>query len=250
MKQLLIRADDLGFTEAINYGIEKSVKQGLVRSVGVMTNMEAAAHGLNLLKDTDVCYGLHTNICAGRPLVDPKLIPSITTEDGYLKSSKEYRSTKEDFVVLNEVILEIEAQYERFVELVGHKPSYFEGHAVASQNFFQGLEIVAKRHDCDYFGMSFTGEPVLFKGRNMHVHMDSMFPGYDPYVSLKKAVETAIDGDVDVFIAHPGYLDDYILTHSTLTIPRTKEVVMLTDPEMREWLQAQTDVEPVTYDTI
>ena len=52
MKKLLIRADDLGWTEAINYGIEKTVRHGIIRSVGVMPNMKAAEHGLNLLKGT------------------------------------------------------------------------------------------------------------------------------------------------------------------------------------------------------
>ena len=117
---------DLGFSESINYGIEKSVKEGIIRTVGIMMNMDATEHGINLLKDTGVCFGLHTNICVGKPLVDPKLIPSLVDENGYFKSSKTYRKAKEDFVVLDEVLLEVEAQYLRYVELMGEKPHYFE----------------------------------------------------------------------------------------------------------------------------
>ena len=145
-KRILIRADDLGYSEGVNYGIAKSVKDGIVRSVGVMTNMEFAQHGLDLLKETRVCYGQHTNICVGHPLTDPALIPSICQENGEFKPSKAYRTAKEEFVVLDEVILEIEAQYRRFVELTGEQPHYFEGHAVSSENFFKGLAIVAERH--------------------------------------------------------------------------------------------------------
>ena len=152
MKKILIRADDLGYSEGVNYGIAKSVKEGIIKSVGVMSNMPTVAHGLKLLEGVDVCLGQHTNICVGKPLVDPSLIPSITNEHGEFKSSKEYRSAKEDFVVLDEVILEIEAQYERFVELTGRQPQYFEGHAVSSKNFFKGLEIVANRHGLKYNG--------------------------------------------------------------------------------------------------
>ena len=39
MKKILIRADDLGYSEGVNYGIAKSVKDGIIGSVGVMTNM-------------------------------------------------------------------------------------------------------------------------------------------------------------------------------------------------------------------
>ena len=125
MKRLLIRADDLGFSEGINYGIQKSVKDGIIRSVGLMPNMPAAAHGVSLLAGLPVCFGQHTNISVGRPLTDPERIPSITKENGEFKSSREYRVAKQDFVVLDEVVLEIEAQYRRFMQLTGQKPHYF-----------------------------------------------------------------------------------------------------------------------------
>lgn len=63
--QLIVRADDIGYSEGVNYGIEKSVKSGIVRSVGLMPNMAAAAHGLKLLEGTGVCIGQHTNLCIG-----------------------------------------------------------------------------------------------------------------------------------------------------------------------------------------
>ena len=50
MKQLLIRADDLGYSDGVNYGIAKAVNKGVVKSVGVMTNMPTAMDGLKLLK--------------------------------------------------------------------------------------------------------------------------------------------------------------------------------------------------------
>lgn len=46
MKRMIIRADDLGYCEAVNYGIEKSVREGIVRCAGLMPNMESAAHGV------------------------------------------------------------------------------------------------------------------------------------------------------------------------------------------------------------
>ncbi len=38
--------------------------------------------------------------------------------------------------MLEEVVEEIAAQYQQFKALTGQKPGYFEGHAVASPNFF------------------------------------------------------------------------------------------------------------------
>ena len=251
-KRILIRADDLGWTEAINYGIAKTVKEGVIRSVGLMTNMPAARHGVDLLKGTPVCYGQHTNICVGRPLTDPALIPSICQENGELKPSRAYReAAKEghDFVVLDEVILEIEAQYRRFVELVGDQPHYFEGHAVASPNFFKGFEIVAQRHGLHNLPFS-PQEPVKFRNTMLYSSMDSMAPGYDPFESLKKAAlqDYGPDGCA-MFVCHPGYLDDEILRKSSLTIPRTQEVAMAINPETRKWLE-ENEIQVVTYDEL
>ena len=247
MKRLLVRADDLGYSEGINYGIAKSVKEGIIGSVGVMTNMIAVVHGLKLLEDTDVCFGQHTNICIGKPLTDPSLIPSITNENGEFKSSKEYRQAKEDFVVLDEVILEIEAQYKKFIDLVGESPHYFEGHAVASTNFFKGLEIVAEKYGLKYSGLSLDGIPLKIANKEVFVSMDSMKPDYVPFESLKKFVKNANEEGYYMFICHPGYLDGYILKNSTLTMPRPMEVDMICDPNTRKWLK-ESGVELITYD--
>jgi predicted glycoside hydrolase/deacetylase ChbG (UPF0249 family) len=252
MKRILVRADDLGYSEGVNYGLAKSVRDGIIRSVGVMTNMPAAQHGLDLLKGVEVCYGQHTNICVGRPLTDPERIPSLCQENGEFKPSRAYREAAkagQDFVVLDEVILEIEAQYQKFVALTGGQPHYFEGHAVASKNFFKGLEIVAARHGLDYLAFSPAG-PVKFRNTALYTSMDSMKPDYDPFASLKRDAlkDYGADGCC-MFVCHPGYLDDFILRTSSLTIPRTKEVAMACDPATRQWL-AENDVQVVTYDDL
>ena len=74
-KRILVRADDLGWTEAINYGIVKSVKDGIICSVGIMTNMPCTQHGVELFVGVPVCFGQHTNICTGYPLTDSALVP-------------------------------------------------------------------------------------------------------------------------------------------------------------------------------
>ena len=249
MRRILIRADDLGYSEGVNYGIAKSVREGIIRSVGVMPNMPAAAHGLALLEGAGACLGQHTNICTGRPLTDPALIPSLTQEDGTFKPSRAYRTAREDFVVLDEVILEIEAQYQQFVRLTGRQPRYFEGHAVASANFYKGLEIVAQRHGLDYLPLRLDG-PVLFRKTWLYAILESMAPDYDPFATLQKAALTDYGPDgCAMMICHPGYLDDDILRTSSLTLPRPREVAMACAPATRRWLEEQ-EIQVVTFDEL
>ena len=241
MIQLILRADDVGYSEAVNYGIAKTVKEGLIGSVGLMPNMPSAAHGLALLEGTGVCIGQHTNICIGRPCADPARIPSLLDENGFLKSSRTYREAwkkGECFTVLEEMVLEIEAQYQRFVQLTGRQPQYFEGHAVMSKHLMQGLEIVAQRHGLKYNNMYPGDETGTFGGRPVAAcPMRSMEPDYDPVQSLKDAVLHARTDMPNVYVCHPGYLDAYLLRSSSLTVNRTKEVEMLCDPAMRSWLE-------------
>ncbi|GAB5055722.1 ChbG/HpnK family deacetylase [Companilactobacillus alimentarius] len=249
MSKIIVRADDLGYSKGINLGIAETVHNGIIKNVGVMVNMPETKNGLNLLKNDNICLGLHTNICAGYPLTNPKLIPSLTNSDGSFIKSKVFRESNTDLVNLDEVVLEIEAQYKKFVELVGEKPGYFEGHAVSSNNFIKGLSIVAQRHNLNFLGLPNWPESDAIKFKNTHLHaiMDSMGENYNPYKTLKKAaLKTYNDNSYSMMICHPGYLDDYILNHSSLTIPRTQEVAMLTDSKVKEWLN-DNKIELIKY---
>ena len=229
-------------------------EEGLIGSAGLMPNMPFAEHGLKLLEGTNIAIGQHTNMCLERPCSDPKNIPSLVDENGCLKSSRTYREAfknKEDFVVVEEAVIEIEAQYKRFKELVGKEPAYFEAHAVLSINLFKSLEIVAEKYNLPYQGISFDGTPTTFNKKPiMMLPMGSMEKEYDPFETLQKDIlEYAREDMPNVFVCHPGYIDDYLLRNSSLTINRAKETAMLCDPKVKEWL-LEHEVELVTYDDV
>ncbi len=251
MVKLIIRADDIGYSEAVNYGIYKSVKDGLVASAGLMPNMPYAKHGLDLLEGFDVSIGQHTNMCLGKPCADPALIPSLVDENGELKSSRTYWEAfvkGEEFAVTEEAVIEVEAQYHKFLELTGHRPDYFEAHAIMSKNIFKALAIVADKYDLPLMELSFDGTPTHFNKKLINVlPMGSMSPDYDAYETLKDGVLNHAREDMpNVAVMHPGYLDDYLLNHSSLTVNRTKECAMLCDPAMRQWLN-EHGVELIRY---
>ena len=251
MKQLLIRADDVGYSRAVDLGIERSVREGLVRSVGVMPNMPEAAHGWSLIADCDIAVGQHTNVCLGAPCADPALIPSLLQGNGEFKSSREYRACyKEgvDFVDFDEAVIEIEAQLARFVQIVGREPEYFEAHAVLSKNLSEAIGHVAREHGYTYQVPSFDPSAVVqCGGTPVRMVMRSQAPGYDPAAAIRETVEEMRDGETVVFVCHPGYLDHYILTHSSLTEDRTTEVDALLDPDLRAWLEGRGDLELIDY---
>ena len=187
MKQLLIRADDLGYSDGVNYGIAKAVNKGVVKSVGVMTNMPTA--------------------------------------------------------------MEIEAQYKKFIELTGKRPEYFEGHAVASDNFFKGLKIVAERYNLPYLEMpKETSDYVMFRNTKIYCYIPKDFAEYEknPFTAVQDAVLNLHEDGCDMLVFHPGYIDDYLLKNSSMTMIRAVETEMLSNSKVKNWLEQQ-DLRLVTY---
>ena len=85
MKKILIRADDLGYSRAVNYGIFDSIHNGIINNVGVMVNMPSTQQGLDLLRHEDIDYGMHTNISNGKPILPASEVPSLVDKNGNFK---------------------------------------------------------------------------------------------------------------------------------------------------------------------
>lgn len=48
--KMIIRADDFGFSEAVNYGILKAFQGGLVKNIGLMSNMPYAKQAFDMIR--------------------------------------------------------------------------------------------------------------------------------------------------------------------------------------------------------
>lgn len=247
MKKLLIRADDLGFSEAVNYGIAKTVWDGLIRNCGVMVNMKASEHAVRLLKTVPCCFGLHCNVSVGRPVCPPEKVPSLVDARGVFHNSRAYREAAEDFAAVEDLHRELTAQYRRFLDLFGKKPAYFEAHAVKSRNLEIALEQVAEENGL-FYQPAFR-DFTLGSTYVINVPSHSMEPDYDARAALKEELSKAEDGKCYLYVCHPGFLDSYLLENTSLTLSRVKEADMLCDPEIREWLRKQ-DFTLVTYDCL
>ena len=243
MKQLLIRADDIGYSYAVNLGIARSINEGLVRSAGLMPNMPEAERGWSLVADVGIAVGQHTNVCLGKPCAD--------NENGEFHSSSTFRDhfkRGEELIDFDEACIEIRAQHDRFVEIVGREPDYFEAHAVMSKNLNRAISAVAQELGLKEQKASFDPAAVVHCGdTDLRMVMRSMEPGYEPKEAIMQTVREMVDGETVVFVCHPGYLDRFILENSSLTTDRTKEVDALIDPELRTWLESQPDLRLIDY---
>jgi len=246
--KVIFRADDLGFSEAVNLGILKVVQDGPIQNVGLMTNMPSAQHGFELLKLFNIALGQHTNISVGKPLSDPSKIQSLLDEKGEFCNSKVINSRPIDSILVEEAEIEIEAQLSKFKEICGKNPDYFEGHAVFSKNFFIALKNVAKRHGlfyCDPF------EPQWRQDTQIQVAtFQKPGPGgvYDIHKYLIEDEAKITGSDCALLIFHPGYIDQYLLDYSSYNLVRPMEVSFLTSDVCRQWLKEQ-NIQCVNFNT-
>lgn len=244
--KIIFRADDLGFSEGVNCGIYRSIVSGAITCTGLMPNMPQAAAGYEMVKDTGVEVGQHTNICVGRPLTDPARIPSLVQPNGEFCTSREIRARREDTIVLEEVELEIQAQLDRFREITGRDPAYFEGHAVMSPNFFQGLQNVAARNGllyCDPVNPQWAQRYGIQCSAFYRLDENGL---YDPGAFIFGDGAQLKGKECAVLVFHPGYLDQYILDHSSYTLIRPMETAFLCSDALRQWME-KNRVQPTTF---
>ena len=246
--KVIFRADDLGMSEGINYGIAKTVAYGPITSVGLMPNMPAAVHGFALVAESGVSLGQHTNICLGRPVSDPASIPSLVDERGMFCSSRVIRARTEDTIVLEEAEREIQAQLDQFRMLTGRNPAYFEGHAVFSATFFQALQNVADCNGLFYINPmdpEWSAKWGVTCAKPYHLDERGL---YDPCAYLFDDEADISCRTCSMLVFHPGYLDQYVIDHSSFTLIRPMETAFLVIDELAQWIE-RNHVQLVNFET-
>jgi len=116
-RKLIITADDFGAALNINEGIRKAAENGSITAISALTNFTESIVDLKELsiKYPGIGIGVHLNIEAGKPVLDPSKIPSLINEEGYFYSLDSIL-TMISSVSLNEVRLELRAQVNILVE--------------------------------------------------------------------------------------------------------------------------------------
>ncbi len=130
MKNLIVNADDLGWTEGVNRGIAEAHRNGIVTSASLLANGAAFASSVALARSTPgLGVGVHLNLTDGAPVAPRELVASLVNAAGEFEGGPEgllLRIAKRD-VALREVEQEWDAQIEKVRE-AGIQPTHLDGH--------------------------------------------------------------------------------------------------------------------------
>lgn len=258
--KLIIKGDDLGWTDGVNAGIEKAARDGILTATGAMPNMAASERGIKLLKQyPHVSIGQHTNVIIGKPVSDPAKIPHMVDENGDFLSSRYYRAKQAENPDLDvipyydECYTEIEAQVNRFMEYAGQKPAYLEGHAIPSKVCEQALADYAKAHDIIYLGIGQDNEYGVYRA-NLGKYAFDIFTNPDPYSQFKADVESfflndeehVLEHDIALILLHPGFVDADIMRMSSFHGVRLRDCEALCSPRVKQWVK-DNGIELINY---
>jgi predicted glycoside hydrolase/deacetylase ChbG (UPF0249 family) len=122
-KRLIVNADDLGRSPAVNRGVIEAHRRGIVTSASLCVNFAAASEVPPLVQDLPgLGVGMHLTFTGAPPVLPPERIPTFADFQGRLPDSLDgLQSVRPD-----ELMAEARAQLRRFRELLGRDPTHLD----------------------------------------------------------------------------------------------------------------------------
>jgi hopanoid biosynthesis associated protein HpnK len=130
LKQLIVNADDLGLTPAVNRGILRAFKQGIVTSASLLVTGTAFEEAVALARENpELDVGLHLTLVEERAVLGRETLPILVDETGrFPRTSGEFlRRAFLGRINWNEVEREIAAQIALF-QRTGLRLSHIDSH--------------------------------------------------------------------------------------------------------------------------
>lgn len=260
---LLFQSDDFGITEAVTLGIIKGIEEGVIRNTGLFVNMDSSKFAASFIPQfPDCCFGLDINLVAGKPLSKPEDIPSLVDEDGYFISSidrfkgetKKGKSGvsvefKNEPFVYEEVLIEMEAQILKYIDLVDKKPEYIHPHSITTPSIIKAFRKLSKKYDLK-FSLDFL-EKNKFYSLPSDWNIKPVFPledqlNTDVTENTIKVLEKSLHHEKSVLICHAGYVDANLLNVSSYSLIRAKDLEMSISKKLLNYIK-NNEINLITY---
>jgi predicted glycoside hydrolase/deacetylase ChbG (UPF0249 family) len=258
LRQLVINADDFGFTRDVNAGIVHAHREGVLTSTTLMANGEAFEDAVRLAHETPTLdIGCHLVLVQGISLITGRPFPE--TPRGVLSAL-----VRRDL----DLYAELRAQIEKIIgsgispsHLDSHKhthivPSVFNVVVRLAQEFRIPFVRLPLDRTAPYARFPCALVDPLYRrmGQRRGVRMTDHFIGFRLTGTLNEqsfaaALDTLEEGSTE-FMCHPGYLGSELQSASTrLKESRVRELEALTSPRIRQAL-SEAGIRLATFRTL
>ena len=132
--KLFVVADDFGISKARSDGIVEVAQQGKLSAASLMLNGLASQYAVDIAKSVRLPLGLHFNCSEGPPVSTAFNEPNALTTT--IKQHQAFPGKNQCWEILetaneqliDSIEIEFRAQFNKFVELTGYLPHFYNGH--------------------------------------------------------------------------------------------------------------------------
>jgi hopanoid biosynthesis associated protein HpnK len=158
VRNLIVNADDLGWTDGVNRGILEAFHRGIVTSTSLLANGAAFAGGVKAAKAAPgLGVGVHLNLSDGAPVADREAVTSLLNDEGSFAGGPQSLLLKRvrRGLVLDEVEEEWDAQIQKVCD-AGIRPTHVDGHKHVHMlpGLFEIALRLAKKHGIEAIRVS------------------------------------------------------------------------------------------------
>ena len=279
MKKIIVNADDFGRHELINRAVERAFNTGCLKSATLMAGGIAFDDAVALAKKIPgLGVGIHFTLANGNPILTPKEIPSLVTEEGifhgdYVKFLKRYLSGK---ISLSEVRAELAAQLEK-IQRTGLTLTHVDSHQhlhhvpgivkivlelaeaagirsmrVANTKLFDG-ELDSLGKFVGRLGLSSLAKFAICQARKKNFTTPEHFAGIVAGESVSenfmlKLIEHLQDGTTEVML-HPGTDNKILQDFCEWKHDFEEELAAVTSPKVLSFL-AEKNISAVNFSAL
>jgi hopanoid biosynthesis associated protein HpnK len=278
-RNLIVNADDLGWTAGVNRGIAEAHRNGIVTSASLLANGAAFQEAVELARDaSNLGVGAHLNLNDGAPVAPRESVASLVNDAGRFEGGPDGLLLKiaTRGLSLREVETEWNAQISK-VRDAGIEPTHVDGHKHVHMlpGLFEIALRLAKRHGIGAIRVSHeasglraalsTGErratvvlkqgvqarglKLLARDARQQAERTGLSTA-DYFCGIAQTGELTREGVARLLrslpegttelMCHPGYADEALRKTATrLQDSRQKEVEILTDMEIRNLVSSQ-----------
>ena len=288
MKNLIVNADDLGWTPGVNRGIAEAHSNGIVTSASLLANGAAFADGVRVARELPgLGVGVHLNLSDGKPVAPVERVKSLLSEGAEFSGAPEKLLLRLTANVMkrSEVETEWDAQIQK-VRDAGVCPTHLDGHKHVQMlpGLFEialrlakkhGIAAVRVSHEASSLRAALTGgkssnairkqgmqaRGLKFLARDARAMAERSGIGSADFFcgiaqtgmlakpGILKLLARLPEGTTEL-MCHPGYADaDLLRTDTRLQDSRQTELQILTDQEVRKSI-ATLGIRLINYEEI
>ena len=164
MKNLIVNADDFGWTSGVNRGIAEAHRGGIVTSTSLLANGARFDEAVKLAGELpNLGVGVHLNLSDGAPIAPADEVKSLLNDAGKFSGGPENLFLRLTTRALN--LREVETEWNAQIEKVrgfGIRPTHLDGHKHVQMlpGLFEIALRLAKKHNIEAIRVSHEASPL------------------------------------------------------------------------------------------